>query len=297
MYHVPVLLQDCIEGLGIRPEGIYADVTFGGGGHSKAILEKLSSGKLFGFDQDEDAKRNKPADSRFVLVQENFRHLKHGLEKHGVKELDGLLADLGVSSHQFDKPVRGFSFRFDAELDMRMDRRQMLKAADVVNAYPEKDLRRIFFEYGEVENTPRLVRAILEGRKEKKISTVSELKDVIAACVRKGKENQYYAKVFQALRIEVNDELNALKEMLAQAVAVLKKGGRIAVISYHSLEDRIAKNFFRSGNAEGKVHKDFYGNRIVPLKEITRKPVAPSIQEMEANSRARSARLRIAERI
>lgn len=297
MYHIPVLLKDCIDGLKIKPSGIYVDATFGGGGHSKEILEKLSDGKLIGFDCDEDAGKNKPADERFVLIKTNFRNLKRELQKIGVNEIDGLLADLGVSSHQFDTAERGFSIRFDSQLDMRMNKNEDMTAAEVLKTYSENDLRQLFRNYGEVENASRLAKVVFSGRKTKSINTVSQLKETISSCVRRGKENQYYAQVFQALRIEVNDELNALKDLLMQATDVMKKGGRLAVISYHSLEDRLVKNFLRHGKFAGEVEKDFYGNRIVPLKEITHKPITPSGNEIEKNKRARSAKLRVAEKI
>ena len=297
MYHTPVLLKDCIEALKIKPDGIYVDATFGGGGHSAEILKKIADGKLIGFDQDEDAETNKLSDERFILVKANFRNMTSELQKIGVTQIDGLLADLGVSSHQFDTADRGFSTRFDSLLDMRMNKNENLTAAKVLNSYSENDLRKIFREYGEVENASRLAKTILSARKEKPIETISELKNAIVNCVKRGKENQYYAKVFQALRIEVNDELNALKDLLKQATEMLNKEGRIAVISYHSLEDRLVKNFFRHGKFEGEVEKDFYWNRIVPLREITHKPIFPSEKEIENNSRARSAKFRIAEKI
>lgn len=297
MYHIPVLLKNCIDGLKINPTGIYVDATFGGGGHSSEILKKLSSGKLIGFDQDEDAGKNKLNDERFLLIKENFRNLNNELKKTGINEIDGLLADLGVSSHQFDTEERGFSTRFNSQLDMRMNANENLTAAEILNTYSENELKNIFRRYGEVDNASRLAQVIFNGRKKKSINTVIQLKETISSCIKRGKENQYYAQVFQALRIEVNDELNALKDLLMQAMDAMKKGGRLVVVSYHSLEDRLVKNFLRHGKFEGEVEKDFYGNRIVPLKEITHKPIVPSEEEIEKNNRARSAKLRIAEKI
>jgi 16S rRNA (cytosine1402-N4)-methyltransferase len=296
-YHNPVLLKECIEGLNITSEGTYVDVTYGGGGHSKAILEKLGKGKLFGFDQDEQAQENKVNDERLVLLKRNFRDLQSALEEAGVEKIDGLLADLGVSSHQFDTADRGFSIRFDAELDMRMSGEMKHTAADVLNDYSEQELKRLFREYGEIDNAGQLARYIFAKRKEARIRTVNELKTAIGGCVKRGKENQYLAQVFQALRIEVNDELNALKELLEQSVGVLKSGGRLVVIAYHSLEDRLVKNFIRDGKFEGDADTDFYGNRLVPFKAINKRPIEPTQQEIQENNRARSAKLRVAEKI
>lgn len=295
-YHNPVLLKECIEGLNISPNGVYVDVTFGGGGHSKEILKHLTTGTLFGFDQDEDAQANAIRSDRFVIVNENFRNLREALAERGIEKIDGLLADLGVSSHQFDTAERGFSIRFDAELDMRMDREGKLTAAEVLNRYAEEDLRQIFREYGEIDNAAQLARKIFTERKIKRISSIHELKEAMRGCVKKGKENQYYAQVFQALRIEVNDELNALKELLEQSTQVIKSGGRLVVIAYHSLEDRLVKNMIRDGKFEGDADRDLYGNRIVPFKAINKKPIEPSLQEIQNNSRARSAKLRVAEK-
>ena len=295
-YHNPVLLKECIEGLNINPKGIYVDVTFGGGGHSREILKHLTTGKLYAFDQDDDALKNKIDDERFVLIKQNFKYLKNFLKMYNALPIDGLLADLGVSSHQFDEAGRGFSIRFDAKLDMRMDRNIKQTAADIINTYSEVDLKRIFKVYGEVDNAGRLANVIFHARKEKQINTVNDLKAVIEKCVKRGRENQYYAQVFQALRIEVNKELDALQELLLQSLEVLKPGGRFVVISYHSLEDRLVKNIMRSGKFEGEVEKDFYGNKITPFEQITRKPIVPSDSENEENSRARSAKLRIAEK-
>lgn len=296
-FHTPVLLQDCIEGLNINPEGIYADVTYGGGGHSKEILKHLTTGKLIAFDQDDDAIKNKVEDERLILVRQNFRFLKNNLRLYNALPVDGILADLGVSSHQFDEVERGFSTRFDAKLDMRMDQHLRLTAREVLNTYEEDQLRRIFTEYGELENAGRLARTICTQRKSKAIETVNDLKEIANEFVRRGKENQYHAQLFQALRIEVNKELDALKELLMQSVEVLKPGGRLVVIAYHSLEDRLIKNFMRSGKFEGDAEKDFYGNSLSPFKVITRKPIIPDDTEMEQNTRARSAKLRIAEKI
>ena len=295
-YHNPVLLKECIEGLNINPKGIYVDVTFGGGGHSREILKHLTTGKLYAFDQDDDALKNKIDDERFVLIKQNFKYLKNFLKMYNALPIDGLLADLGVSSHQFDEAGRGFSIRFDAKLDMRMDRNIKQTAADIINTYSEEDLKRIFKVYGEVDNAGRLANVIFHSKKEKKINTVNDLKAAIEKCVKRGRENQYYAQVFQALRIEVNKELDALQELLLQSLEVLKPGGRFVVISYHSLEDRLVKNIMRSGKFEGEVEKDFYGNKITPFEQITRKPIVPSDSENEENSRARSAKLRIAEK-
>jgi 16S rRNA (cytosine1402-N4)-methyltransferase len=295
-YHNPVLLKECIEGLKINPEGIYVDVTFGGGGHSKEILKHLTTGKLYAFDQDEDAQKNKIEDPRFVLIKQNFRYLKNFLKLYNALPIDGLLADLGVSSHQFDEADRGFSTRFEAKLDMRMDQNAKLTAAEVLNTYSEEDLKRIFRLYGEVDNAGYLASIIYHNRKEKEIVTVNDLKVMITKCVKRGKENQYYAQVFQALRIEVNKELEVLEDLLTQSLDVLKPGGRLVVISYHSLEDRLVKNFTRTGKFEGEVEKDFFGNQLTPFIQITRKPVVPDNKEIEQNSRARSAKLRIAEK-
>ncbi|MBI4945580.1 MAG: 16S rRNA (cytosine(1402)-N(4))-methyltransferase RsmH [Bacteroidetes bacterium] len=293
-YHTPVLLKDCIEALHIRPEGTYVDATFGGGGHSREILEHISTGKLFGFDCDEDAVKNKPDDKRFILIPSNFRDMKDALLEQNVTEIDGLLADLGVSSHQFDSAERGFSTRFDSELDMRMNKEVEVTAQEIIETYSEEELRRIFWEYGELNNARQVVKKIAANRSS--IRTVNDLKNTIASCAERGKENQFYAKVFQALRIEVNDELDALKDLLIQSSEVLKEGGRIAVICYHSLEDRIVKNFFRFGKFEGEAEKDIYGNVKAPFKAINKRPIVPGEEEIQQNSRARSAKLRVAEK-
>jgi 16S rRNA (cytosine1402-N4)-methyltransferase len=297
MYHTPVLLKDCIEGLNIKPGGIYIDVTYGGGGHSREIIKHLEQGKLFAFDQDEDAKANAIQDERFTLVPENFRYLKNFLRLHNVTAVDGILADLGVSSHQFDSEQRGFSTRFDGELDMRMTNRNELTAKKIVNEYDKETLKKILKEFGEVESAGKIAALICESRKDKKINTAEQLKEIIKKCSPRAKENQFYAKVFQALRIEVNGELEALIELLKQSMQMLKPEGRLVVISYHSLEDRLVKNFMRSGNIEGEIEKDFFGNELVPFKVITRKAIVPDEKEIENNSRARSAKLRIAEKL
>ena len=286
-----------MEGLKIDPEGTYVDATFGGGGHSREIFKQLTTGKLIGFDQDEDAVKNKIDDDRFFLVRENFKNLKAVLEKLKVKEVHGLLADLGVSSHQFDDAQRGFSTRFDAVLDMRMDKRRSKTAREVINGYSENELKRIFSEYGEIENSNQLSRTVFSERKSKKIETTADLKKAVDKCVKRGKENQYYAQLFQALRIEVNGELEALKEMLIQGAEVIKKGGRLVVISYHSLEDRLVKNFIRSGHFDGTIEKDFYGNTIKPFETMTSKPIVPGEEEIIKNNRSRSAKLRVAKKI
>lgn len=296
-YHIPVLLKECIEGLNIDPAGTYVDVTFGGGGHSREIMKHLTTGKLFAFDQDEDAQRNKIDDPRFVLIRQNFRYLKNFLQMYNAGKVDGILADLGVSSHQFDEAERGFSTRFNAQLDMRMDQNMKVSAAEVVNEYTEEDLKRIFKLYGEVENAGRLAYVLVNVRNQNKLRTVDDLKKAIAPCIKRGKENQYLAQVFQALRIEVNKELEVLEELLQQSMEVLKPGGRLVIMSYHSLEDRLVKNFMRSGKFEGEVEKDFFGNKLSPFELITRKPIIPTEAEIEQNSRARSAKLRIAERL
>jgi len=297
-YHIPVMLKECIEGLNIIPEGIYVDVTFGGGGHSKEILKHLDdSGKLYAFDQDPDALKNTIADNRFELVHQNFRFLKNNLKLRGIGAVDGILADLGISSHQINERERGFSTRFDAQLDMRMDQVGDLDAKDVVNKYSEEDLHRIFGMYGEIQNAKTLARTIVSSRLHEQIIGVDQLKTSIAKVVPRNKENKYYAQVFQALRIEVNKELEALESFLLQSVSVLKPGGRLVVMSYHSLEDRLVKNFMLKGKFRGDVEKDFYGNEIKPFKVISKKVIVASPEEVGVNNRARSAKLRIAEKI
>jgi len=294
-YHRSVLLNESVDALSIHSDGVYVDVTFGGGGHSSEILNRLgSNGKLFAFDQDQDAVRNAPSDHRFTLIKKNFRELRDALTELGVVRVDGILADLGVSSHQFDTPERGFSIRLDGPLDMRMNQDAMLTAEQVINTYEQHQLREMFRLYGEVENAGYLAKRIVELREERELRTVNDLRQVLEPLARKGKENQYMAKVFQALRIEVNGEMEALREMLEQAVELLSEGGRLVVISYHSLEDRMVKNLIRSGNFEGKLEKDFYGNLIRPLEPLGNKPIFPDENEIDLNSRARSAKMRIA---
>lgn len=297
-YHIPVMLNECIDGLQINPSGIYVDVTFGGGGHSRAILERLGeSGKLFAFDQDPDALENTIPDSRFSLIHQNFRFLKNNLKFQGIESVDGILADLGISSHQINERERGFSTRFDAKLDMRMDQVGYVDAKDVINGYSEEALRRIFGMYGEIQNAKTLARTIVSSRIHEPIVGVEQLKSAIAKVVPRNKENKYYAQVFQALRIEVNKELEALEAFLLQSATVLKPGGRLVVMSYHSLEDRLVKNFMLKGKFKGEVEKDFFGNEIKPFKIISKKVIVASPEEVEENNRARSAKLRIAEKI
>jgi 16S rRNA (cytosine1402-N4)-methyltransferase len=296
-YHTPVLLNECLEGLSISPEGSYVDVTFGGGGHSKEILKNLSSGRLIGFDQDTDALENTLNDERFTLVNQNFKFLKNFLRLHRAIPVQGILADLGVSSHQFDTGERGFSTRFDGPLDMRMNNQSPLTAAKVLNSYTEEQLSSIFFLYGEVKNARRLAADIVSQRAEKTFETTTELKAVCQNLVSGKKINQYLAQVFQALRIEVNQELETLKSLLTQSLDVLDQGGRLVIISYHSLEDRLVKNFFKTGNFEGKQEKDFFGKLIRPLNPINNRVIIPTEEEIERNSRARSAKLRIAEKL
>ena len=297
-YHIPVLLQETIAGLAIQPEGIYVDCTFGGGGHSRAILEQLGSkGKLIAFDQDEDAKQNLPDDDRVIFVPHNFRHLQRFLKLHQINAVDGIMADLGVSSHQFDEAERGFSTRFDAALDMRMDQRQTLTAFDVVNTYTEQQLHKLFEQYGEVSNAKTLARTIVTVRNHVSLKTINAFKNALREVV-KGNPNKYFAQVFQALRIEVNDELGALKEMLQQIPKLLKPGGRVAIITFHSLEDRLVKIFFRRGSFDEPERNPFINEvELNELKIITKKSIQPSEKEMNENPRSRSARLRVAEKI
>lgn len=297
-YHIPVMLNECVEALDIKPNGVYVDVTFGGGGHSREILKRLGpDGRLYAFDQDPDAIANSLHDDRFRLIHQNFRFMKNNLRIHGVLEIDGVLADLGISSHQINERERGFSTRFDADLDMRMDQVGTLNARDIVNNYAEEDLHRIFGMYGEIQNAKTLARTLVSARAIEPIVTVAQLKEVIDAIVPKRRENKYYAQVFQALRIEVNKELQALEAFLLQSAAILKIGGRLVVMSYHSLEDRLVKNFIAKGKFKGEVEKDFYGNEIKPLRAVNRKVIVASAEEIEENNRARSAKLRIAEKI
>ena len=296
-YHNPVLLHPTVDGLNIKPDGIYVDVTFGGGGHSKEILRRLGpNGKLFAFDQDEDALANALPDERFTLINENFRFIKRFLRFHGVKSVDGILADLGVSSHQFDVPERGFSTRFDAGLDMRMSQKNDLNAYRVVNEYDDANLRRVFLDYGELKNAPVLSRTIIEAREYSPIRTTDELKEVLAKHLPERVRNKILAQIYQAIRIEVNQEMDVLREFIEQSLEILNPGGRFSVISYHSLEDRLVKRFIKNGMFEGEPERDFYGNFSVPFKTIG-KLIVPDEAEIKMNNRARSAKLRIAEKI
>lgn len=293
-YHSPVLLHESVDALNIKKDGVYVDVTFGGGGHSQEILNRLGeNGRLFAFDQDEDAQQNKIEDSRLVLIAENFRFISRFLRFYGVKKVDGVLADLGVSSHQFDEVSRGFSIRFDADLDMRMNKKSNLSAKDVVNTYEEKQLADVFYLYGELRNARVLASDIVSARKEKQIKTSFQLKEVLRRHLPKAKEHKFLAQIFQALRIEVNEELTVLKEFLQQIPSLLNKEGRLSVISYHSLEDRLVKRFIQIGKFTGEVEKDFYGNTNEPLKRVG-KLVVPTPEEIKENNRARSAKLRVA---
>ncbi len=297
VYHLPALVSESIAGLSLRPGGIYVDATFGGGGHSRAILAQLTEGRLIAFDQDADAAVNAIADTRFTLLIQNFRYLKNNLRYLGIETIDGLIADLGVSFHQFDQPERGFSFRGEAELDMRMNRHASLKASDILRDYDEERLAAVFARYGELPAAARLASAIVSRRTAEPVVTVSDLASALSGLVPRKDENKFWARLYQSLRIEVNGELDALMEMLTQALAVLRPGGRMAVITYHSLEDRLVKNFFRTGNFEGESEKDFYGNVTAPLRAVNRRVIVPSYEEIRNNSRARSARLRIAEKV
>ena len=294
-YHNPVMLSECMDALAIKTDGTYVDVTFGGGGHAKEIIKHLGEeGTLVGFDQDADAKLNALADERFVFIDQNFRYLKNNLRAQDLIPVDGILADLGVSSHQFDVPERGFSTRFDADLDMRMDQSASLTAKQVINEYAEADLHKIFGIYGEIQNAKTLAKSIITNRLASPILTIADLKSAIAKQIPKGKENKYLAQVFQALRIEVNQEMEALKEFLEQTVDVLAVGGRLVVMSYHSLEDRLVKNFMAKGKFSGQVEKDFFGNEIKPFDLVVKKSITATAEEIKLNNRARSARLRIA---
>ncbi|MBP7871274.1 MAG: 16S rRNA (cytosine(1402)-N(4))-methyltransferase RsmH [Parabacteroides sp.] len=297
-YHIPVMLNECMEGLAIKPDGVYVDVTFGGGGHSKEILSRLGKkGTLYGFDQDADAENNIPEDNRFVFVRSNFRYLSNFMRFHGETEIDGLLADLGVSSHHFDDKDRGFSFRFQGMLDMRMNTRAGKTAADILNTYTEEALSTLFYLYGELKNSRKLASVIVKARETKPLETTDEFLALITPYIGKDKEKKMLAQVFQALRIEVNDEMRALREMLQQAMRLLKPGGRLVVMTYHSLEDRLVKNFFKSGNFEGTISQDFFGNIQSPFRLINNKVITPSSEEVEVNPRSRSAKLRIAEKL
>lgn len=294
-YHIPVLLNECLEGLAIRPDGRYVDVTFGGGGHSREIFKQLDkNGLLIGFDQDPDAKRNAWTAPNFMFIAGNFAFLKNQLRMSNLLPVDGILADLGVSSHQFDSAERGFSIRMDDRLDMRMNQSGKLSAMEVVNDYEEEELYRVFKTYGEIDSLKRTVETLTRARQIAPIKTTGQLRDCIAHLAPRGKEHKYLAQVFQAIRIEVNDEMNVLEKFLEQASEVLKPGGRLVVISYHSLEDRLVKNFMKRGSFDGKIEKDFFGNIIKPFEEVTRKPILPSDEEQVRNSRSRSAKLRIA---
>jgi 16S rRNA (cytosine1402-N4)-methyltransferase len=295
-YHNPVLLKETVDGLNIKPDGVYVDVTFGGGGHSKEILSQLNEkGKLFAFDQDEDALLNALPDERFTLIHENFRYIKKFLRFNGVKKVDGILADLGVSSHQFDVPERGFSTRFDAELDMRMSKKNDLTAFSIVNEYDDTNLRRIFYDYGELNNAPAIARVIIEAREVEEIRNTEQLKKVLSRFLPNNKAHKILAQIYQAIRIEVNQEMEVLKEFLQESLEVLNSEGRLSVISYHSLEDRLVKRFMKNGLFEGEPEKDFFGRFEVPFKLIG-KMITPSNEEIKINNRARSAKLRIAEK-
>lgn len=297
-YHVPVLLQESIDGLDIKPDGVYIDVTFGGGGHSKEILRRLGKkGHLYSFDQDADAEKNIVDDDRFTFVRSNFRYIKNWMRYFGVKKIDGLLADLGVSSHHFDDETRGFSFRYDAPLDMRMNKRAGKTAAEIINNYDEEQLSGIFYFYGELKNARKVASEIVKARSQKPIESTGDLLQATENLFQREREKKETAKLFQALRIEVNHEMDALNEMLCGAQALLCEGGRLAVITYHSLEDRIVKNVIKSGNAEGKINQDFFGSVEAPFKAVGNKVIVPDADELQRNPRSRSAKLRIAERI
>ena len=297
VYHIPALLNECINGLNIKPNGTYVDVTFGGGGHSRAIMEHLGTeGRLLGFDQDMDAWANRLEDKRFTFVHANFSFLKNFLRYYGIEKVDGIIADLGVSFHHFDDAERGFTFREDSTLDMRMNRDSAMAAADVLNGYDEADLANVLYLYGELKQSRRIASAIVKSRKTRAITTTGQLLDVVRPFIRKSQEKKELAQVFQALRIEVNHEIDVLKRMLQQSLEVLKPEGRLVVITYHSLEDRLVKNFMRSGNVEGRIEKDFYGKANTPWILVNNKVITASEAEIEANPRSRSAKLRIAER-
>lgn len=296
-YHNPVLLKESVDGLNIKPNGIYVDVTFGGGGHSREILSRLNEkGKLYAFDQDEDAQQNKINDFRFTLIPQNFRFIKRYLRFYGIKKVDGILADLGVSSHQFDEPQRGFSTRFDAELDMRMNKKDVLSAYQIINEYSEEQLSDILFQYGELRNAKAIAKKIVEARESNVIKTSFQLKEILSQFIPKSKEHKILAQIFQGIRIEVNQEIEVLKEFLLQVPELLNENGRLSVISYHSLEDRLVKRFIRDGLFEGQPEKDFFGNMSVPLKKFG-KLIVPSLKEIKENNRARSAKLRIAVKV
>ena len=293
-YHVPVLLNESVDGLEIKANGDYVDVTFGGGGHSREIFSRLKTGRLFAFDQDEDAAANVIDSKRFFFIRHNFKYIRNFLRYYGLEQVDGILADLGVSSHDFDVAERGFSFRFDADLDMRMNRDATQTAADLVNSCSEEQLRQVFREYGEIDNAGRLAKQLVLARNANPLKTIGQFREAIDPCVPKFQESKYLAKVFQALRIETNHEMDVLHDFLEQSIELLKPGGRLVVITYHSLEDRMVKNFIRSGDFSGKQEQDFFGNVTTPLEAINRKVIVPSEEEIEQNPRARSAKLRIA---
>ena len=296
MYHHPVMLEECITGLNIQPDGVYADATFGGGGHARAILDRLTTGHLYAFDQDEDAAANAFDDERFTFIPQNFRYFKNFIQLYHGGKIDGIIADLGVSSHQFDTPERGFSYREDGILDMRMNRQTGSSAQDVVNQYDEKALSNIFYRYGELADGRALARRIVHAREEQPIQTTQQLVNALQPSLLRGKENKTLSKIFQAIRIEVNQEMEVLESFLTQTVDALKDGGHLVIISYHSLEDRMVKNLMRAGNLSGEVEKDFFGNPQTPFKLITRKAIQPDDEEINTNSRARSAKLRVAEK-
>lgn len=297
MYHIPVLLNESIDALNIKPDGVYVDVTFGGGGHSRRIMECLGeNGRLYAFDQDEDAAKNVIDDNRFTFIQQNFRYMKNFLQLYCGGKVDGILADLGVSSYQFDTPEKGFSIRYNGRLDMRMNQNAAVDAASVVNTYDVASLASVFSRYGELRNAMAIADTIVMAREMKSIETTDELKEVVARFLPKSSENKVLAQIFQALRIEVNEEMKVLELFLGQCADVLNPGGRLVVLSYHSLEDRLVKNFMKTGNAEGNLEKDFFGNQLTPYKLISSKPILPSGEELQNNNRARSAKLRVAER-
>jgi 16S rRNA (cytosine1402-N4)-methyltransferase len=297
VYHIPVLAAESIEGMNLVADSVVVDATFGGGGHSKLILEKIPKGKLFAFDQDEDAAFNILNDSKLIFTRHNFRFIKNFLRFYGVEKVDAIFADLGVSSHDFDVAERGFSFRMEGRLDMRMNQNARTNAEQVINEYSEERLEQVFRLFGEISNSKQLTALISRERQENRIKTTTQLKEIASSCAPKAIENKYLAQVFQALRIEVNDEMDALQEFLESSLQLLRPGGRLVILTYHSLEDRICKNFMKTGNFEGKVIKDFYGNVETPFKAITRKVITPDVVEQKANSRSRSAKLRIAEKI
>jgi 16S rRNA (cytosine1402-N4)-methyltransferase len=296
-YHIPVLAAESIEGMNLLPTANVVDATFGGGGHSSLILDKITEGRLFAFDQDEDAAQNAINDKRLYFIRHNFRYIKNFLNYYGIEQVDAIFADLGVSSHDFDVPDRGFSFRFEGNLDMRMNQNAKTDAGKIVNEYSEEQLEQIFKRFGEIHNSRQLATVICKKRYESRIKTTSQLKEIIAECTPRAIENKYLAQVFQSLRIEVNDEMDALQEFLEASIKLLKPGGRLVIITYHSLEDRLCKNFMKTGNFEGKVQKDFFGNVSSPFKMVNKKVITPGAEELKTNNRSRSAKLRIAEKI